>query len=139
MKKWLDISLISLLALLLWVMPVLPHHHHGDRACVAVERCADDGQYNDQHTSHHADAEHGNRTHSNCVWHLQLAQDKVHVGVEGSVSHWCPLWGVLQALLSDYWGQTESLLLDNYHCGYISPFRNSIYLLRAPPVVFFCN
>lgn len=34
---------------------LLPHHHHGDAACMAIERCADDGAVNDSHTGHAGD------------------------------------------------------------------------------------
>ena len=34
---------------------LFPHHHHGDAACMAIERCADDGAVNDSHTGHAGD------------------------------------------------------------------------------------
>lgn len=39
-------------ALLVLLAMALPHHHHeGGVACYAVERCADDGHLNDEHTA----------------------------------------------------------------------------------------
>ena len=38
------------------VVGFVPHHHHGDVECAAVERCMADDAVNDEHTSHHANA-----------------------------------------------------------------------------------
>jgi hypothetical protein len=39
-------------ALFVLLAVALPHHHHeGGAACYAVERCADDGRLNDEHTA----------------------------------------------------------------------------------------
>ena len=32
---------------------VVMHHHHMGRICMVVERCQQDGNFNDEHTEHH--------------------------------------------------------------------------------------
>lgn len=42
-------------AAMLLAATVVPHHHHSSVICSMVERCAIDGQPNDEHTAHRSD------------------------------------------------------------------------------------
>ncbi len=53
-----------MMALLVLSATILPHHHHLSRICFAVERCAVDGQTNDEHTSH--DSQHHSDDTDDC-------------------------------------------------------------------------
>lgn len=46
---------VAFAIVLMLTATLLPHHHHGDAACMAIERCADDGAVNDPHTGHAGD------------------------------------------------------------------------------------
>ncbi|MDO4930555.1 MAG: hypothetical protein Q4E59_05420 [Bacteroidales bacterium] len=41
--------------LLTLTVALLPHHHHGEEVCTALEACDIDGQMNDRHTGHSTD------------------------------------------------------------------------------------
>lgn len=42
---WLAVALTMLVTM-------MPHHHHGEELCTAIEACAADGDINDRHTGH---------------------------------------------------------------------------------------
>ncbi|MDD4778674.1 MAG: hypothetical protein PHV53_10360 [Fermentimonas sp.] len=50
MKKYISISFMALAILLLIVVGMLPHHHHGETACFVLEHCEQDKNINDDHT-----------------------------------------------------------------------------------------
>ena len=58
-RRTIYITILSLASLLMLVVGFVPHHHHGDVECVAVERCMADDAVNDEHTSHHANGRVG--------------------------------------------------------------------------------
>ena len=39
------------------------HHHHEGKVCLVEERCAEDGNINDEHTEHHENEQEGCRVH----------------------------------------------------------------------------
>ncbi|MFT3740649.1 MAG: hypothetical protein QM786_18010 [Breznakibacter sp.] len=61
MKRIISISLTVPAMLFLLVLTVVPHHHHGQLACVLKEICEDHGASHHRHV-HHPDGQ-GNRSH----------------------------------------------------------------------------
>lgn len=59
MRKILGISTMCVAILMVLLSTVFPHHHHLGEVCTAIERCAIDGNDNDEHTHHHGDEEDG--------------------------------------------------------------------------------
>ena len=113
-------------------MPYVPHHHHGDVECMAIERCASDNLINDEHTSHHADKNSaGSPT---CVKNILSLKAKFGTSV-------CNVR--LFPLLALFFFGTGLLLVRDatpLHYGYSSlyksPQRRGYKLLRAPPRQF---
>ena len=55
MKKLTAYTASLLAALLILVLPAIPHHHHNGEACFVHEHCDADDEDNDCHTAHHGD------------------------------------------------------------------------------------
>ena len=61
-KLYLFSLLVATMSVLL--STVVMHHHHMGRICMVVERCQQDGNFNDEHTEHHDQESEGDR--ENC-------------------------------------------------------------------------
>ena len=131
MKHTLHIAILSLSTLLIAILPYIPHHHHDGVACMAKELCAQDHQYNDEHTSHHDQGTHDSST---CIKHISAL--KVTQSDTDS-RRLIPIYPILAFLPSDCHSQPA------IHQESTSPqgtqFRNHSSLadtprsLRAPP------
>lgn len=55
MRNKIEITLIVMAAAMLLAATIVPHHHHSSVICSMIERCAIDGQPNDEHTAHRSD------------------------------------------------------------------------------------
>ncbi len=60
-KLYLFSLLVATMSVLL--STVVMHHHHMGRICMVVERCQQDGNFNDEHTEHHEKEADGCRVH----------------------------------------------------------------------------
>ena len=60
-KLYLFSLLVATMSVLL--STVVMHHHHMGRICMVVERCQQDGNFNDEHTEHHENETDGCRVH----------------------------------------------------------------------------
>lgn len=54
-KRYFGIFLSFLAALIIFLLPAIPHHHHDGEACIMHEHCCADNEDNDCHTGHHDD------------------------------------------------------------------------------------
>lgn len=118
--------------ILLIVMPAVPHHHHGHRVCVLVERCVHDGAYNDEHTAHHEEHEKGGKVI--CDRHLQLMVSRQTAiqqvsAPEGLQAFACFCGG--QSVCVALCTKSFPLIPGGEPCPVRPP---SIHALRAPPV-----
>ena len=52
-KKKLYLFSLFVATLSVLLSTVVMHHHHMWRICMVVERCQQDGNFNDEHTEHH--------------------------------------------------------------------------------------
>lgn len=62
-KKKLYLFSLFVATLSVLLSTVVMHHHHMGRICMVVERCQQDGNFNDEHTEHHEKEADGCRTH----------------------------------------------------------------------------
>ena len=131
MKRAASIFFLSLSALLILIMPFVPHHHHDDVECMVMERCDSDNTYNDEHTAHHQD--HDTKDHPLCVKNLLTLKAKSQVQEDVISVHLLPLllWGD-ETLLSAIRPEGE-MLCDGYQMGYVPLVGSRIQSLRAPP------
>lgn len=58
---------------------VVMHHHHMGRICMVVERCQQDGNFNDEHTGHHEKEADGCRVHQ---LHHFVTNGKIMKGIQ---------------------------------------------------------
>lgn len=132
----ISISFIIWSVAILMLLVCVPHHHHGDRACVLMERCERDGAVNDCHTHHHDDEQGRHADERFCVF------SSVYVvgGQSFSVQKWVavsPLSGFLPFLSGPAPAVVEfgkcSFFAD-YHLYYKSALLTASSAFRAPPV-----
>lgn len=55
MKRQVCMVTVALAALMLLLVPFIPHHHHDYALCAVVEHCDSDNTDNDKHTRHNDD------------------------------------------------------------------------------------
>lgn len=142
MKKLISIIVLTLTAILVVVLNVLPHHHHGGTDCLVMEICEQDGHINDEHTTHHfandcTSSEDADE--SDCT--LQTLRNYVVNPVANPLAadelllHFIPLLAILvgelpqQESLTTTYGHSD---LNNY---YQSALVCRFHGLRAPPVI----
>ena len=58
---------------------VVMHHHHMGRICMVVERCQQDGNFNDEHTENHEKEADGCRVHQ---LHHFVTNGKIVKGIQ---------------------------------------------------------
>lgn len=80
---------IATLSMLLSTM--MMHHHHEGKVCLVEERCAEDGNINDEHTEHHENEQEGCQVHQ---MHHFLINAKVVKSIKQHIQD-----GHLQAML----------------------------------------
>ena len=66
-KKKLYLFSLFVATLSVLLSTVVMHHHHMGRICMVVERCQQDGNFNDEHTEHHD--QDSNTDRGNCRVH----------------------------------------------------------------------
>ena len=67
MFKKLSILNLTLALLMMLTATVVPHHHHDTMICIVEEICCEDGECDDEHTSH--DKSHDAEDETHCVAH----------------------------------------------------------------------
>lgn len=78
MKSLLRTVSLVVSAMLILIVPYIPHHHHHGEVCMERVLCAHDLEYNDSHTGHDAEDSHDTGT---CVKHVVALQvQKKHGG-----------------------------------------------------------
>lgn len=75
-KKKLYLFSLFVATLSVLLSTVVMHHHHMGRICMVVERCQQDGNFNDEHTEHH---EKGCRVHQ---LHHFVTNGKIMKGIQ---------------------------------------------------------
>lgn len=66
MRKLLCILFLIIATVSYIAVTAIPHHHHGDKICMAIELCGEDGNVNDNHTHHHGDSNDKSNTDGYC-------------------------------------------------------------------------
>lgn len=135
MRKTLGISTMYVAILMVLLSTVFPHHHHLGEICTAIERCAIDGNDNDEHTHHHGDED------GDCVL-LQMHQFVVCDRI-GHHHARCPLphlYHIPAAMAADFAAIATSAPSVYTLLYYIEPSAGVISVadahgLRAPPTI----
>ena len=140
MKKKFSISLISLAALMMLALNIVPHHHHDGAVCVITERCEEDNTINDEHTGHSdRDMDHG----KSCVIEsdfviTQTDETRCKVSSCGHPDHvhFFPiLYIVADVLLSPAETISSKPEYGEYISFYTSAETSRFHGLRAPPFI----
>jgi hypothetical protein len=141
LKKRLSISLVSLAALMVLVMNVLPHHHHGDSVCVVMEHCEKDDSAGGGHADHSDDmTDHGKE----CVFETVVAtitqtdsESRCKVSACGDPYH-VHLFHVLYIVAEVLPDPAETPDFKPDHGEYVSFYTSAeasrFHGLRAPPI-----
>jgi hypothetical protein len=142
LKRFVSILFIAIATLALFVFAVAPHHHHQGALCFVMERCEQDGYFNDEHTQHHGDADDINH-HDHCIMEtgyvLYLTENEVKYKISScdnshSYTHFFPILCISTAFLAH---DTEPQIIKHeyreffYFYKSIDVSRNNG--LRAPP------
>ena len=132
MKKTANIIILALTALLITVLPAIPHHHHEDGVCMTMERCESDNAINDEHTAHHGDGD-GTDCHTQCIKNIKSLAAKSIVLNEGDEELLFPLLFTLFDELFAYIQEHSETPCSGY-CNLYKSFDGAGHLsLRAPP------
>ena len=136
-KRNFSISFVAFAVAILMMLTLLPHHHHGDIACVEIERCEADDAVNDIHTDHH-DEESGRHTdESEC---FLSTRNYVVINHHFSFDHKFVMPSLMAFLSADLFLVSSVKVLvtddasDEYHIYYKSALLKSTHSFRAPPV-----
>lgn len=78
-KKKLYLFSLFVATLSVLLSTVVMHHHHMGRICMVVERCQQDGNFNDEHTEHHEKEADGCRVHQ---LHHFVTGSKIMKGIQ---------------------------------------------------------
>lgn len=78
-KKKLYLFSLFVATLSVLLSMVVMHHHHMGRICMVVERCQQDGNFNDEHTEHHEKEADGCRMHQ---MHHFVTGSKIMKGIQ---------------------------------------------------------
>lgn len=62
-KRTLYFFVIWIATCSMMLSTMVMHHHHEGKVCLVEERCAEDGNINDEHTEHHENEQEGCRVH----------------------------------------------------------------------------
>ena len=113
---------------------VILHHHHFNSICFVEERCAHDGNINDEHTEHH-EPEHEGCSVSQM--HHFLLNAKVVKSIRKHIfdgSH--ALMAVLPSSLVLYRPMGLVVVLWQHYTSALVEFKGLIYDRRGPPCFF---
>lgn len=133
MKRTANIAILSLSVLIILIMPLVPHHHHGGVECMVMERCVSDNTYNDEHTAHHNG---GSKDNSACVRNIHSLKAQ-------SGNYWD--YGTVRLFLLPNLVCYEPLacfrlrkecLCDGYSIFYKSPAGRGTDSPRPPPCLY---
>lgn len=139
MKLLFSILPISIAILLITVFSVVPHHHHKEKLCMAVEICKEDNTYNDQHTEHETSQEEANHENG-CIVNTLYAVFAAFLNensssVDGDNRH--SLVQCLCLLVSYILYTPDFLTTKAAYQGYAFPYESACFNLscglRAPP------
>ncbi|MGN0222152.1 MAG: DUF6769 family protein [Prevotella sp.] len=131
MKKAANI-IIPFLALLITIVPAIPHHHHEDAVCMIMERCESDNTFNDEHTAHHGD-DKGDDCHVLCIKNIKSLAAKSIILNDGDEVLLLPLLFTLFDELFACTQERDESLCDRYCNLYKSFDGGGLISLRAPP------
>lgn len=82
-KKKLYLFSLFVATLSVLLSTVVMHHHHMGRICMVVERCQQDGNFNDEHTEHHEKEADSCRVHQ---LHHFVTGCKIMKGIQKQLS-----------------------------------------------------
>ena len=126
---------------MLSVVYAIPHHHHDDVFCMAMEQCKEDGNINDEHTHHHDN----NQTPDQCCivkTHYIIPKVCNQVKCNAALCGNSACNHISQLLYIGYDSLKLNLELSEikpeygeYVLCYYSVNASRIYGLRAPPFV----
>lgn len=105
MKRTLYFFVIWIATCSMLLSTMVMHHHHAERVCLVEERCAEDGNINDEHTDHHENEQEGCRVHQmhHFIINAKLVKTiKKHISDGSQVVIGLP--GLAMVLLPDDYG-----------------------------------
>lgn len=121
------------------LLTVWPHHHHGSQMCVAIECCEYDGAINDEHTSHRSTPDDESH-HEGCQLQL-LGESHLTKGVDfrfEKVDFKKMIFPLLSVLLDDpaisLYASPVYADTNEHLFNYLSTALVSHHGLRAPPM-----
>lgn len=136
MRNYLNIVLGVVSALILLLLPITPHHHHGSEVCFASECCH-------AHAQNDSDSAHDGCTHQHtCDDALGCASGAKYL-TQQNQPHLAPSYHFvalslveLGDLLESLWSDTVGTEISLYNCDHVPPLPSGFaggYGLRAPP------
>lgn len=133
MKRILSFWTMAVSIIAVIVFTAIPHHHHKEVVCMMMERCSQDGSYNDEHTGHTTDDRE-----ETCPEAANLTTILSSISQTDSTSDgFLPLFISILHFLVDIWQDLEdnsSLPVHTvYRVSYTSAVLGDTSGLRAPP------
>jgi len=126
---------MSMAVALLLAFALVPHHHHGEAVCWAVERCELDGAVNDEHTHHDASDSHSPvEHHDGDISDLTTPPDN-DVVLSADYHYIMDFLSPYGEFNFSVTNQRCNDLTDSYLSFYLSSAAHSSAALRAPPCV----
>lgn len=129
MKSLFSILPLSIAILLIAALSIMPHHHHKERVCMAVEECEEDNTYNYRHTKHETTQDDDgleNGCAADTLYYLSADEDNKH----SLVHSFCLLVSYV-LYIPDV--PTTKAICPWYALCYESAYLGLCCGLRAPP------
>lgn len=145
MKQVIFTIFMTITAIVLLLSSVLPHHHHGDRVCYALESCELDHSFNDGHTHHHDNNDEHHE--GSCIADFKYIVGESHNDTKCGISDFSDFnpdqtfYLPLLYLVAEINNLTSSDTISGgffrrHLLEYKSPDYSQFHGLRAPPSFF---
>ncbi|MGL5272784.1 MAG: DUF6769 family protein [Phocaeicola sp.] len=129
---------VVIMALVLLIAPLIPHHHHAGVVCAAIEYCHIDDVCNDEHTAHHESNHHSNSS-TLCIENARYLVSETEKSHKASVDNFKPR-PLIDLLFAQYYSALisdviikEALRYGDFIVTYKSAEVTASHGLRAPP------
>lgn len=133
MKRILSFWTMAVSVLAVIALTAVPHHHHEEVVCMVMERCGQDGSYNDEHTAHSDDSREKVCPATANLTTMLSSISRTDSVPDGFTSFFIPVLYFLADIWQDWADNSSKPVYAVYRVNYTSAVLGEESGLRAPP------
>lgn len=133
MKRILSFWAMAVSVLAVIAFTAIPHHHHKEMVCMAMERCGQDGSYNDEHTAHSDDSQEEVCPETANLTTMLSSISRTDSVPDGFPSFFISVLHFLAGIWQDLMDGSSLPVYAVYKVSYTSAVLGEKSGLRAPP------